>query len=50
MPQDVRLLLVISNFRQLMGSFIPSMITQLENAFGISMERDRAASFKGNSD
>ncbi|KAL0958155.1 hypothetical protein HGRIS_000321 [Hohenbuehelia grisea] len=38
---DIRLLLVISNFATLASVVIPSMITQLENAFGISAEADR---------
>ena len=43
--QDIRLLLVISNFGQLMNSLIPSMINQLESAFGVTIEDDRQASF-----
>ncbi|KAF7430424.1 hypothetical protein PC9H_006131 [Pleurotus ostreatus] len=38
---DIRLLLVIANFGHLTKILIPSMITQLENAFGISLEVDR---------
>ncbi|KAJ7770499.1 exocyst complex component sec5 [Mycena metata] len=38
---DTRLLLVISNFGHLAGSIVPSMITQLETAFGISISEDR---------
>ncbi|KAI4522640.1 hypothetical protein K525DRAFT_255435 [Schizophyllum commune Loenen D] len=38
---DTRLLLVISNFNYLTTSVIPSMITQLENAFGISVAEER---------
>ena len=35
------MLLVISNFNYLTTSVIPSMITQLENAFGISVAEER---------
>lgn len=42
--QDIRLLLVIANFGHLTKILIPSMITQLENAFGISLEVDRQVS------
>ncbi|KAK7439305.1 Exocyst complex component S5 [Stygiomarasmius scandens] len=38
---DVRILLVLSNFGHLSSSIIPSMITQLEIAFGISIADDR---------
>ncbi|KAF5367582.1 hypothetical protein D9758_003714 [Tetrapyrgos nigripes] len=38
---DVRILLVLSNVGHLASSFIPSMITQLETAFGISVAEDR---------
>ncbi|KAK0446022.1 exocyst complex component sec5 [Desarmillaria tabescens] len=38
---DVRLLLVLSNFNHLSTVIVPSMITQLENAFGISITEDR---------
>ncbi|KAL1705960.1 exocyst complex component Sec5-domain-containing protein [Schizophyllum commune] len=38
---NTRLLLVISNFNYLTTSVIPSMITQLENAFGISVAEER---------
>ena len=34
-------MLVISNFNYLTTSVIPSMITQLENAFGISVAEER---------
>ncbi|KAJ7237307.1 exocyst complex component sec5 [Mycena haematopus] len=38
---DTRLLLVISNFGHLANAIVPSMITQLETAFGISIMEDR---------
>ncbi|TRM60363.1 exocyst complex component Sec5-domain-containing protein [Schizophyllum amplum] len=38
---DTRLLLVISNFNYLTTAVIPSMITQLENAFGVSIQEER---------
>ncbi|KAF8189841.1 exocyst complex component Sec5-domain-containing protein [Mycena galopus ATCC 62051] len=38
---DTRLLLVISNFGHLANAIVPSMITQLETAFGISIAEDR---------
>ncbi|KAF8999104.1 exocyst complex component sec5 [Cyathus striatus] len=38
---DVRMLLVISNLGHLSTAIIPSMLTQLENAFGISIAEDR---------
>ncbi|KAF7350428.1 Exocyst complex component SEC5 [Mycena venus] len=38
---DTRLLLVISNFGHLANAIVPSMITQLETAFGISVAEDR---------
>ncbi|KAF8970220.1 exocyst complex component Sec5-domain-containing protein [Flammula alnicola] len=40
---DTRLLLVISNFGHLSKAVIPSMLTQLESAFGISLTEDRKA-------
>lgn len=43
--QDTRLLLVISNFGHLSSTVIPSMITQLENAFGISIADDKNVPF-----
>lgn len=43
---NTRLLLVISNFSQLSGSLIPSMLSQLENAFGISVDDDRKTLMK----
>ncbi|OJA13320.1 hypothetical protein AZE42_08619 [Rhizopogon vesiculosus] len=43
---NTRLLLVISNFSILSGSLIPSMISQLENALGVSVEGDRKALMK----
>ena len=39
--QDKRLLLVISNFKHLSNAVIPSMLVQLEGAFGLSMSEDR---------
>jgi len=39
--QDTRLLLVISNFKHLSSTVIPSMLTQLESAFGLSVAEDR---------
>ncbi|KAK0192271.1 exocyst complex component sec5 [Armillaria mellea] len=38
---DIRLLLVLSNFNHLSTAIVPSMITQLENAFGMSITEDR---------
>ncbi|KAJ6631115.1 exocyst complex component Sec5-domain-containing protein [Mycena sp. CBHHK59/15] len=38
---DTRLLLVISNFGHLANTIVPSMITQFESAFGISIVEDR---------
>ncbi|KAF8841998.1 hypothetical protein BDN67DRAFT_900284 [Paxillus ammoniavirescens] len=38
---NTRLLLVLSNFVYLSGSLIPSMMSQLESAFGTSNEDDR---------
>ncbi|KAJ7096741.1 exocyst complex component sec5 [Mycena belliarum] len=38
---DTRLLLVISNFGHLANTIVPSMIAQLETAFGISIAEDR---------
>ncbi|KAJ7637152.1 exocyst complex component sec5 [Roridomyces roridus] len=38
---DTRLLLVISNFGHLASAILPSMITQLEQAFGIAIAEDR---------
>ncbi|KAG1844491.1 exocyst complex component Sec5-domain-containing protein [Suillus subluteus] len=43
---NTRLLLVISNFSHLSGSLIPSMLSQLENALGISVEDDRKTLMK----
>ncbi|PPQ80928.1 hypothetical protein CVT26_014961 [Gymnopilus dilepis] len=40
---DTRLLIVISNFGHLSKVLIPSMLTQLESAFGVSMTDDRKA-------
>lgn len=42
--KNTRLLLVISNFSHLSGSLIPSMLSQLENALGVSVESDRKVS------
>ncbi|KAJ7810126.1 exocyst complex component sec5 [Mycena leptocephala] len=39
--RDTRLLLVISNFGHLANAIVPSMITQMETAFGISIAEDR---------
>ncbi|KAH8101822.1 exocyst complex component Sec5-domain-containing protein [Cristinia sonorae] len=38
---NVRLLLVVSNFVHLTRTLIPSMISELEGAFGINMDEDR---------
>ncbi|KAF8899761.1 exocyst complex component sec5 [Gymnopilus junonius] len=38
---DTRLLIVISNFGNLSKVLIPSMLTQLESAFGVSVAEDR---------
>ncbi|PPQ68923.1 hypothetical protein CVT24_007667 [Panaeolus cyanescens] len=38
---DTRLLLVISNLNHLHKAVIPNMLSQLENAFGVSMNDDR---------
>ncbi|KAF9482707.1 exocyst complex component sec5 [Pholiota conissans] len=38
---DTRLLLVISNFGHLSKAVIPSMLTQLESAFGVVLTEDR---------
>ncbi|KIP09756.1 hypothetical protein PHLGIDRAFT_126060 [Phlebiopsis gigantea 11061_1 CR5-6] len=38
---DMRLLLVVSNFGHLSRSVIPSMISELEGAFGISVQDER---------
>lgn len=38
---DTRLLLVVSNFGHLSKQVIPSMINELESAFGISIEEER---------
>ncbi|KAG2106117.1 exocyst complex component Sec5-domain-containing protein [Suillus cothurnatus] len=43
---NTRLLLVISNFSHLSGSLIPSMLSQLENALGISVDDDRKTLMK----
>ncbi|KAF9239346.1 exocyst complex component Sec5-domain-containing protein [Melanogaster broomeanus] len=43
---NTRLLLVLSNFVHLSGSLIPSMLSQLENAFGMSNEDDRKTLIK----
>ncbi|KAH7882412.1 exocyst complex component Sec5-domain-containing protein [Phlebopus sp. FC_14] len=43
---NIRLLLVISNFAYLSGSLIPSMLSQLESAFGTSNEDDRKTLMK----
>lgn len=40
-PQNVRLLLVISNFGYLLRSLLPSMMGELEAAFGIVIENDK---------
>ncbi|KAF9068906.1 exocyst complex component Sec5-domain-containing protein [Rhodocollybia butyracea] len=41
--KDTRLLLVLSNISHLSKSIFPSMITQLENAFGITVAEERQA-------
>ncbi|CAK5272889.1 unnamed protein product [Mycena citricolor] len=41
MDGDTRLLLVISNLGHLGNAILPSMITQLESAFGITIAEDR---------
>ncbi|KAF7289907.1 Exocyst complex component SEC5 [Mycena indigotica] len=41
MDSDTRLLLVLSNFGHLASAIVPSMITQLETAFGITIAEDR---------
>ncbi|KAH9923300.1 exocyst complex component Sec5-domain-containing protein [Amylocystis lapponica] len=38
---DNRLLLAVANFGHLMRSLIPSMISELESAFGVSIEDDK---------
>ncbi|THH31004.1 hypothetical protein EUX98_g3179 [Antrodiella citrinella] len=38
---NTRLLLVVSNFGHLTRTLIPSMISELESAFGITMEEDK---------
>ncbi|KAG1721393.1 exocyst complex component Sec5-domain-containing protein [Suillus paluster] len=43
---NARLLLVISNFSNLTASLIPGMLSQLENALGVSVEDDRRALMK----
>ncbi|KIJ63178.1 hypothetical protein HYDPIDRAFT_93197 [Hydnomerulius pinastri MD-312] len=43
---NTRLLLVLSNFVYLSGSLIPSMMSQLESAFGTSNEDDRKTLIK----
>lgn len=43
---NTRLLLVISNFSQLSGSLIPSILSQLENALGISVDDERKTLMK----
>ncbi|KAG2066032.1 hypothetical protein BDR04DRAFT_1082425 [Suillus decipiens] len=45
-PGNTRLLLVISNFAYLSGLLIPGMLSQLENALGISIEEDRKTLMK----
>jgi exocyst complex component 2 len=45
--QDVRILLVISNMGYLSLSLIPSMINQLEAAFGISIANERRVGVSG---
>nr|GAT42751.1 predicted protein [Mycena chlorophos] len=42
MDTDIRLLLIISNFAHLANTIIPSMVTELETAFGITISDDRA--------
>ncbi|KAG0708035.1 exocyst complex component Sec5-domain-containing protein [Suillus ampliporus] len=43
---NTRLLLVISNFAHLSASLIPSMLSQFENALGVSVEDDRKTLMK----
>ena len=41
------MLLVISNFVYLKRGLIPSMITQFESAFNVTIDSDKAVSDKG---
>lgn len=41
------MLLVISNFVYLKRALIPSMITQFESAFNVTIDSDKAVSDKG---
>lgn len=45
--QDTRLLLVISNFGHLSRTMIPSMLSELETALGISVQDDKQVSYRG---
>jgi hypothetical protein len=47
MCKDTRMLLVISNFVYLKRGLIPSMITQFESAFNVTIDSDKAVSDKG---
>ena len=47
MYKDTRTLLVVSNFAHLKRGLIPSMVNQLESAFDISAETDKAVSWGG---
>ncbi|RXW20181.1 hypothetical protein EST38_g5679 [Candolleomyces aberdarensis] len=38
---NTRILVVVSNFGHMANTFIPSMLTQLESAFGVSLLEDR---------
>ena len=46
MFQDVRLLLVFSNFGYFSNVVVPSMISQLESAFGISISEEKQVSLR----
>lgn len=45
--QDTRLLLVISNFGHLTRTMIPSMLSELETALGVSVQDDKQVSYFG---
>lgn len=46
MCKDTRTLLVISNFVYLKRGLIPSMVTQFESAFNVTIDSDKAVSKK----
>lgn len=46
MCKDTRTLLVISNFVYLKRGLIPSMITQFESAFNVTIDSDKVVSKK----